>query len=602
MTVLQELIEYANNCLNDTRVSEYEDYISCQKHKWACQRLLDDLKRSECRNTLSEPFPYIWNEEEAQKIVDWFAMLRHSKGVLAGRPILLTSSQKFDLCQLYGWRHETTGYKRFKKSFKEVARKNAKSQEEAGIALYEISVQATKNGEAYEYYTAGVKRDQSKIVFNEAKLMLKGSPLRTKFKLTRDLITHSKTGSFIKALCKDDGQNGDGTNPAGLILDEYHQHKTTEFYDLGLGSNTKESLLMIITTAGMDLTYPCYIQEYQYCTKVLDPDIDIDNDEYFIDIYELDKEDYKDISKIADERLWFKANPIRMTFKEGQEKIRGEYKIAKEIPEKMTAFLTKCLNIWVQAKENGYMDMAKWKKCQVKEIPIDTRGMSVYVGFDMSAKIDLTSVAFVIPYKTGKFKKVLNKAGVEELKEVIGYIVYSHSFIPNREKLQERKLKDKVDYDAWERAKFLTVTNTEIVDQDAVMRYVIAFCNKMQWKIETLCFDPANASKLMMDLSNMGYDVEEVFQSHRSLNESTSGFREQVYCQDVIYLPNPLLNYAMSNAVIKTNNGLIKIDKDATTKRIDPVDAILCAFKLALYHKFIKPITAEIDRFLAMDF
>ncbi len=601
MTVLQELIEYAKNCLTDIRVSEYEDYISCQKHKWACQRLLDDLKRSECRNTLSEPFPYIWNEEEAQKIVDWFAMLRHSKGVLAGKPILLTSSQKFDLCQLYGWRHETTGYKRFKKSFKEVARKNAKSQEEAGIALYEISVQATKNGEAYEYYTAGVKRDQSKIVFNEAKLMLKGSPLRTKFKLTRDLITHSKTGSFIKALCKDDGQNGDGTNPAGLILDEYHQHKTTEFYDLGLGSNTKESLLMIITTAGMDLTYPCYIQEYQYCTKILDPDIDIDNDEYFIDIYELDKEDYKDISKIADERLWFKANPIRMTFKEGQEKIRGEYKIAKEIPEKMTAFLTKCLNIWVQAKENGYMDMAKWKKCQVNEIPLDTRGMSVYVGFDMSAKIDLTSVAFVIPYKTGKFKKVLNKAGVEELKEVIGYIVYSHSFIPNREKLQERKLKDKVDYDAWERARFLTVTETEIVDQDAVMRYVIAFCNKMQWKIETLCFDPANASKLMMDLSNMGYDVEEVFQSHRSLNESTSGFREQVYCQDVIYLPNPLLNYAMSNAVIKTNNGLIKIDKDATTKRIDPVDAVLCAFKLALYHKFIKPITAEIDRFLAMD-
>jgi phage terminase large subunit-like protein len=49
---------------------------------------------------------------------------------------------------------------------------------------------------------------------------------------------------------------------------------------------------------------------------------------------------------------------------------------------------------------------------------------------------------------------------------------------------------------------------------------------------------------------------------------------------------NPLLNYAMSNAVVRTNNGLIKIDKDATTKRIDPVDATLAAFKLALYHDF----------------
>jgi phage terminase large subunit-like protein len=42
----------------------------------------------------------------------------------------------------------------------------------------------------------------------------------------------------------------------------------------------------------------------------------------------------------------------------------------------------------------------------------------------------------------------------------------------------------------------------------------------------------------------------------------------------------------MSNAVVRTNNGLIKIDKDATTKRIDPVDASLAAFKLALYHDF----------------
>ena len=598
MPVIQELIEYANNCLNDIRIDEYEDYISCIKHKWACQRFLDDIKRSECRNTLTEPFPYIWNDEEAQKIIDWFAMLRHSKGVLAGKPIILTPAQRFDLCQLYGWRNEQTGYKRFKKSFKEVARKNAKSQEEAGIALYEISVQATKNNETYEYYTAGVKREQSKIVFNEANLMLKGSLLRTKFKITRDLISHEKSGSFIKALCKEDGQKGDGTNPAGLILDEYHQHRTSEFYDLGLGSNTKESLLMIITTAGMDLTYPCYVQEYQYCSGILNPDVDVWNDEYFVDIYELDKEDYKELTNIANERLWFKANPIRMTYKEGQEKIRGEYKIAKEIPEKMTAFLTKCLNIWVQAKENGYMDMAKWKKCEVKELPVDTTGMSVYVGFDMSAKIDLTSVTFIIPFKTGRFKKILNKDGEEVEKEVIGYIVFSHSFIPSREKMAERIVKDKVPYDAWERNGYLTVTDSEIVDQDAVMRYVIAFCKKMKWHIETLCFDPANASKLMMDLSNVGYDVEEVYQSHKSLNECTNGFREAVYEGEVYYLYNPLLNYAMSNAVIKTNQGLIKIDKDATSKKIDPVDATLCAFKLALYHKFISTMNSIVDKFL----
>lgn len=54
----------------------------------------------------------------------------------------------------------------------------------------------------------------------------------------------------------------------------------------------------------------------------------------------------------------------------------------------------------------------------------------------------------------------------------------------------------------------------------------------------------------------------------------------------------------MSNAVIRQNQGLIKIDKDATTKRIDPVDAILCAFKLAMYHTFGSDFLDSIDAFL----
>lgn len=587
--ILDELIEYANNCLNDHRVRQYEDYISCKKHKWACLRFLKDLER-----VGSPDFPYVWSEDRAKNIVLWFTNLRHSKGILAGKPINLTNWQKFIICQLYGWRHKDTGRKRFKKLFEEVARKNAKSQQEAGIALYEISVESKKNGESYEYYTAGVKRDQSNIIPSEAKLMLNDSPLRTKFKITRNEIRYLPTGSFIKPLSKDDGHRGDGTNPAGLILDEYHQHPTTEFYDLGLGSNTKEPLLMIITTAGKDLTYPCYTQEYKYCSNILNPNVDVENDEYLIDILEMDPEDYVDLTKISDERLWFKANPIRMTYKEGREKIRGEWEIAKQIPEKMIAFLTKCMNIWVQAKENGYMDMQKWKACEVKELPVDIRGLPVYPGFDMSAKIDLTSVTFVIPFQSDE----TDSLG----KRIVKYIVFSHSFIPNRNKLMERVAKDKAPYDAWERQGFITITDSEIVDQAAVIEYTMKFIEGKGLKLQCFCFDPANAGKAMMDLSNEGYDVEEVFQSHRSLNESTSGFREQVYQGNVYYLRNPVLNYAMSNAVIKQNQGLIKIDKDATTKRIDPVDATLCGFKLAMYYDFDEYNAEEaLDAFLASE-
>ena len=207
MSHLEDIKQYARSCLAD-------EIPSGQKHKWACQRFLDDLER-----VGTADFPYIWSEDNANKIVAWFALLRHSKGALAGKPIELNDWQKFRTCQLYGWVHRETGKKRFKKSFTEVGRKNGKSQSESGEALYEIAIQSTKNMETYEVYTAGTKREQSKIVFNECNLMTKGSILRSKFNFKRDEIVHIKTGSFIKPLSKEDGKTGDGTNPACLILD-----------------------------------------------------------------------------------------------------------------------------------------------------------------------------------------------------------------------------------------------------------------------------------------------------------------------------------------------------------------------------------------------
>lgn len=552
MNILEELKDYAAKCISG-------EIISCKKHKQACARFLRDLIRTD--------WQWEWVEEEAQKIVKWFAYLRHSKGVLAGKPIELTTSQRFFLCQLYGWREKGTGYKRFTNAFKEVARKNAKSQEQAGCLLYEIAVESTKFGEMYETYCAGVKSEQSKLIFNECRLMLRGSPLARKFRITRSEIRHIKSESFLKALSKEDGKSGDGTNPAVLVLDEYHQHPTTEFYDLGLGGNAGQSLIIIITTAGKDLNAPCFTQEYKFVTNLLDPDIDIEDERYLADVHEADEGD--DWTAIE---TWIKANPVRASYAEGLEKIRQAFKLAQVMPEKKTAFLTKVLNMWVQAKVNGYMDMRRWKACEVGKLPYDINGASVYVGFDVSAKIDLTSVGFVIVIKGSDGK--------------VKYIVFHHSFIPNREKLQERIHTDRAPYDLWEEQGFITVTDTPIVDQNAIIRYMDDFVEKYGLRIECLCFDPANASKMEIELSDAGHTVEEVFQSHRSLNEATAGFREQVFDGNVIYIADPVLNFAMANAVVKTSNGLIKIDKDAAVQRIDPVDAVLCAFKLALYHEF----------------
>ena len=152
MTIKQELVKYAKQCINDK-------IVSCTKHKWACKRFLDDIERSKNKDC-----SFYWDEEEAYKIVKWFGLLKHSKGVLAGQFITLTPAQKFGLCQIYGWRRKSNKLRRFNKSYQQKGRKNAKSQEQAGVILYEMAYGSVKNHEINECYCAGTKREQSKII------------------------------------------------------------------------------------------------------------------------------------------------------------------------------------------------------------------------------------------------------------------------------------------------------------------------------------------------------------------------------------------------------------------------------------------------------
>ena len=140
---------------------------------------------------------------------------------------------------------------------------------------------------------------------------------------------------------------------------------------------------------------------------------------------------------------------------------------------------------------------------------------------------------------------------------------------------------DKAPYDAWEMQGYLTITDTQIVDQAAVMVWALDFAKSRGLEIACWAVDPANASMFMQTLSDRGETVYEVTQSYGGLNDATVGLREEIFAGNVRFQPNPVLSFAMGNAVIRKSNGLIKIDKDAVRQRIDPVDALICAFKLS---------------------
>lgn len=553
MTIKKRLIKYSEDILGDK-------IIACEKHKLACERFIRDI-----RNEGTSKFPYIWTEEEAQKIVDWFKFLRHSKGILAGQPIRIDENpwQLFNNGNLYGWYHKDTGYRRFTKGYIQVARKNAKSQNMAGIGLYELSYFSTKNNEVSEVYSAGTKKDQSRLIFEEAKLMLNGSPLASRFNRLRTEIVHKKTGSFFKPLSKEDGQKGDGTNPQCFLIDEYHQHPTSEFYDLadsGMKAR-REPLLLIITTAGTDLNSPCYQQEYKYCSQILEGTIQ--NDSYYVMICELDKDD-----DISDERNWIKANPIVMSYPEGIKGMRESYEIAKEVPEKMRTFLTKNLNVWIQQKEDGYMDMNKWRACG-QDIDKETlksmiKGSNCIAGVDLSAKIDLTSIGFIFKLENGK------------------YLVLGHSFMPE-DTLREKMKSDKVPYDVWVKQGYITLTPGAVVDYNFIKKYIQNFEEEYECTVSEICVDPWNATQFMQDMEQEGYTVVEIRQGMMTLGGPTKDFRDQVYAGNVIHANNPVLTYAVSNAVVKMDhNENIMLDKAKSSERIDPIASVINAHVRAM--------------------
>lgn len=545
MSTLKELlIQHSKNAIDSK-------FGHCQKEKWAYMRFLRDIERE---NT--DEFPYVFDEEKALRFLRWMTNFKHSKGVLAGQNIDPAPIQIFNFGNIYGWVHKDTGYRRFTTSYWQVARKNAKTQSNACVASYESSA----FGEPYaEVYIGATKTEQSKILWNETDIQIRNSAFKDKFKKAYGKITHEKSGGFIQALSQEAGKTGDGLNPQCGLIDEYHAHKTSEIYEvLKSGQVARpQPLISIITTAGFDLSNPCYSEEYKYVTKLLDPNDDTENDSYFAMVNELDEGD-----DIKDERNWIKANPIVATTEEGMRFLREQLRIALDVPEKMRSFLTKNMNIWVDMPEAGYMDMGKWNNVELEEDDFAefSKEANVYLGFDLSMTTDLTSIGLIA------------RKGAE-------YRVKQLSFMPS-DKYYERLTKDKARWDLFRDRGELIITDGSVVDYTIVKSYIMKFYK--EYNVQEVCYDKWNAIQLVYELEQEGLTMVEIEQSIRMLSDPTKKFREAVYGRFLKHYGDKLLKWSMGNARLAVDaSENVKITKAKSVERIDPVAALINAFKRA---------------------
>lgn len=527
--------------------------------KLACQRHINDLERQG-----TEEFPFIFDEEKANLIVDYSETLTIAEGDEEFQ-LELADFQAFIFGSLNGWIHKDTGYRRFRTSYTQLARQNGKSMKNGILGTY------YSNFDGYNYaqvYCTATKADQAKIVLKEMiKFINADEDLSELFEIKeyKNTILALNTSSEIRALGRDT-QSIDGFRPYLGVIDEYHAHKDNQMYKLleGGTSKLKQCLISVITTAGFDLNSPCF-ELYEYCCNVLKGAFE--DETQFVYIAQMDEED-----DIWNPENWIKANPLVCSTTEGVKTLQTMAVKAKNMGgSELRNFMTKHLNIWVQFTDSQYMNMEHWKKCASELDLEDFRGKECYIGLDLSSGGDLTSLGAIFPY----------------LKEdVKNYFIHSHSFIP-KNRVAEHIKTDHAPYDIWVRDGLLTVTET-LGGIKTDYKYIIAYLKRIVEEygliVNIIAYDPHNADAFLNDLEELGYNSIMIVQSAKNLNDATTDFRLEVEAENIQYnRKNQLLTWSVANAKTVSNSfGEIKIDKHLKEKRIDPIDAIIDAYKMAM--------------------
>lgn len=546
----------------DKDVQAYIDGIqlgtisACRYVKLAVQRHLKDLETGEERGLYFDP-------EAAQIKIDFFKLLKHSKGKWAGQEFVLEPWQKFILWVLFGWKN-MDGTRRFRVAYNEVGRKNGKSTLAAGIGLVG---EVVDNEQGAEIYSVATKMEQAQIIHKEAKRMVKSSPaLKRYLRNYKNSIVMDSTNSSFEPLGAD-AKTLDGLNPHFSTVDEFHAHKSSEMWDLitsAVGSRT-QPLIFAITTAGFNIHGICHDQ-HDYAIKVLEGAIE--DDTFFAIIYTLDEgDDWKD------EKVWIKANPnlgVTVDIKN----MKQMCKKAQDSPSELNGFLCKKLNIWTTA-EKKFFSMEYWQACNRKININDLIGKSCYEALDLSSKIDITAhcLLFSLPDD---------------------YIFADLKFFCPKDSAIQRSRDDKVSYLKWAEQGYITLTPGNVVDYSFVEASIKSAREKFD--VIQIGYDPWNFESMRQNLIRAGYDAEKFIeypQVLKNMSEPTKELDKLVRSGKLIYNNNPVLYWMAENTMVyRDPNDNIRPVKNRSSEKIDGIVALIMCIGLKLAQK-IKP---DIDK------
>lgn len=515
----------------------------------ACERFLNDLDRASA--------PFYLDSAAAEKPCRYIERLRHIKGEWAKRreTIKLEPWQCFNIVNVFGWILVEEAVRRFRMAYTEVARKNAKSTLAAGVGLYMVD----EDDEAgAEVYSAATTRNQAKIVFGIAQAMAQRCP-ELPLEVRAHNIHNLDRASKFEALHAQ-GETLDGHNIHCAINDELHAWKNRSVYDVietATGSRT-QPLIYNITTAGSDTSGVCY-DTRRYIERILLGKTE--DDSVFGIIYTLDKED-----EWSDRKVWRKANP-NLNVSVYPMDLESLAKKASEISSQQNAFLTKRMNVWVNAAE-AWMNMRQWEGCYDAGLEIqDFELEDTWAGIDLASKIDLSSQAQIFA------------------KEIDGK---DHLYCFMRHWLPEAAVEEDPNglYDGWVRAGHIRTTPGNVIDVDKIEDDTIEEV-AAPFNLVSLAVDPGHNSTqygvhMAQELGPIVIDVRPTV-----LNFSEAMKWLEAYVKDGrFHFCCPVLTWMVSNVEVKRDHkDNIYPRKSAPMRKIDGVIALLMAinrYRLAL--------------------
>lgn len=527
---------------------ESGEEVVCYKLRKAYKKLIYDL---------DHPGEFFYSNNRANHIIEFAEnYCRHSKGKFGGKPVRLELWEKAHLAAVFGF-IDIEGNRKYRESVLIVGKKNGKSLLASIVGLY---MQLADGELGPETYAVATKKDQARIIWLEAKRMVRKSPSLSKRvrSLVAELDSDFNDGVF-KPLASD-SDTLDGLNIHCGLMDEIHQWKSgKKLYDIiADGVSAREQPLIYITSTAGTIREDIYDQKYDEAKRVIDGYFDENGykDERFIAfIYELDNR-----KEWTDEECWKKANPGLGTIKNFRT-LKDKVERAKSNPLLVRNLVCKEFNIPETSSE-------AWLNAEqvINTERFDVQALKPRYGIggtDLSSTTDLTAAKVIFRLPDDEHIYVLQMYWIPE------------------DLVERRVHEDHIPYDYWIEQGMVRTCKGNKVSYKDVTAWFVEIRDKFDLYIYKIGYDRWSATYWVEEMQEtFGKDVMvPVAQGKQTLSLPMKNMGADLESKIIVYNDHPVDKWCLCNTAIDVDkNGNIQpIKTSVPTRRIDGTAALLNA-------------------------